>query len=98
MPIRGRPDIGNGIDRFVFRKFQFQSETNGQRQRIKLVNNFEARVFAEIVDAGNVDQVIERQIVAAEFCDFAQIGWPDAVSRLAAKLGFVLKLLPEQLA
>ncbi len=75
VPIRGRPNVGNGIDRADrFRYPQFQTQVNGKGHRVKLVNNFKPWLIAEIVDTGNVDQVIERKIVAAESCDFAQIG------------------------
>ena len=55
VPVRRRPNVGNGVDLLVLRDFQFQSQMNGQRHRVKFVDNFEARIFAEIVDAGDVD-------------------------------------------
>jgi len=36
--------------------------------------------------------------MAGEFCDFAQVGGQDGVSRFAAELSFVLKFLSEQFA
>src|SRR5476649_2547983 len=46
---------------------------NGQGQRIQFVNNFEARLLAEVVDAGDVDQIIKRQLVAAELGDLREV-------------------------
>src|SRR4029077_14171905 len=75
MPVRGRPDVGNGIDRSgIFRQFELQSHMEAERYRIELVNDLETRFLAEIVDAGDVDQIVERKVVAAEFRDPTQIG------------------------
>src|SRR6266481_7960317 len=60
--------------------------------RVQMINNFETRFFAEIVYAGNVEQVIERKIVSAEFRDFAEIACGDCVRRFATKFSFLLKL------
>ena len=46
---------------------------NRQRHRVKLVNNFKPRIFAEIIDARDIDEIIEGKIVAAKLRDFAQI-------------------------
>src|SRR6266404_3008073 len=99
VPIGGRPDIGNSVNRqIIFGDAQLQSQVNGERHRVKLVNNFETRFLAEIVDAGNVDQVIEREIVAAKLCHFAQIGRQNRVSGLAAEFSLTLNLRAEQFA
>src|SRR5437879_13810335 len=87
VPIRGRPDIGNGIDRAdVFGDMEFQSYIDSRRHRIKFVNDLETWFFAEIVDARDIDQIIERELVAAEFCDFMQIAGRDRVSGFTAEL------------
>jgi hypothetical protein len=43
------------------------------RHRVQVIHDFESRLFAEIVDAGDVEQVIERKIVSAEFREVADI-------------------------
>ena len=59
VPVGRRPEIGNGIERTgFFRQFQFQSKVKGIRHRVQVIHDFESRLFAEIVDAGNVEQVI----------------------------------------
>ena len=63
--------------------------------RVQVINNFETRLFAEIVYAGNVEQVIERKLTSAEFRDVAQISFADCVRYLVAKLRFVLKFVGE---
>ena len=83
---------------FVFADFQFQPQMDREGQRVQLVNNLEPRFFARVVDAGDVEQVIEGKIVAAKFRDLAQIDGCNRVSRLAAKFGFRLQLWPEQFA
>src|SRR6266487_393812 len=69
---------------------------NAERHRIQFVNDLETRFLAEIVDAGDVDQIIERKFVATELCHFTQIAWRNHVSRLAAKLRFMLDLYAER--
>ncbi len=63
-----------------------------------MIDNFEPRLFAEIVDAGDIDQVIERKFVPAEFRDFAQVACGNRVSRFTAKFSLVLNLLAERFA
>jgi hypothetical protein len=69
---------------------------DGERHRVKLVDNCEPRFFAAIVDAGDVDQVIEREIVTTEFGDFAQIARQDCVSGFAAEFRGRLELWAKQ--
>ena len=66
--------------------------------RVQVINDFETRLFAEIVDAGDIEQIIERKLGTAELRDFAKIACSDCVRRFAAKFSFVLKFLPEGLA
>ena len=66
--------------------------------RVQVINNFETRLFAEIVDAGDVEQVIERKLGTAELRDFAEIACGDWVRRFATKFSFVLKFLAQGLA
>jgi hypothetical protein len=63
-----------------------------------VIHDFESRLFAEIVDARDVEQVIERKMLSAEFRDFAEIACGDCVRRFATKFGFVLESLAERLA
>ena len=60
-----------------------------------MINDFETWLFAEIVDAREVEQIIERKFVAAKLRDFTEIGRCDPKSRLAAELSFVLQSLAE---
>ena len=46
---------------------------NRECHRVNLVNNFEARFLAQIIDAGNIDKIIKRQFVSTEFRHFTQI-------------------------
>src|SRR5262249_368552 len=68
------------------------------RHRVQVIHDFESRLFAEIVDAGDVQQVIERKFVPAELCDVAEIRFADCVRYLTAKLRFVLKFSFERFA
>jgi hypothetical protein len=54
-----------------------------------MVNNFKARRFAKIVDTGDVDQVIEQKLIAAEFRDLSEVLCRNRVTRLATKLCLV---------
>ena len=56
---------------------ELQAQVNGESHRIELVNNFEARVGPKVVDARNVEQVIEGKLVPAKLCYFVQIGCVD---------------------
>ena len=86
VPVRRRPDIGNGVDCCrIFRNAKFQPQMNRQRHRVKLVDNFKARIFAEIIDARDVDEIIEGEIVATELRHFAQIVRGDREGQFAAK-------------
>jgi hypothetical protein len=58
---------------------------NRKCHRVKLVNNFEARFLAQIIDAGNIDQIIERHLVSTEFRHLTQI------FRLNSERGLVSK-------
>jgi hypothetical protein len=66
------------------------------RHRVQVVHDFESRLFSEIVDAGDVEHVIERKFVSAELCDFAEIRFADCVRYLIAKLASMLKFVPER--
>ena len=99
VPVSRRPDVGDGVDRSdLFRNPKLEPQIDCQGHGIEFVNNFETRLASGIVDARDVDQVIEREIVAAKLCHFVQIGWEDGVSGLAAKLRFLLQFWPEQFA
>ena len=63
-----------------FWNFQFQSQMNSVRHRVEVIDDFEPRLFAEIVDAGDVDQIIEREFVAAEFRNLAEIACGNRVT------------------
>src|SRR5215211_4249606 len=67
-----------------------------QGHRVELVDDFKARLFAEIIDARDVEQVIERQLVPAEFRNLVQVLPADAKGRLAAKLRPLQKSLAEK--
>ena len=66
---------------------------NCARHRVKVIDNFEPGFFAKIVDAGDINQVIEQKFVAAKCCDLTKIVCGNLVSRLTAKLSLVLNLL-----
>jgi hypothetical protein len=66
--------------------------------RVQVINNFKSRLLAEIVDAGDVEQIIERKLGRAELRDFAEIACGDCVRRFATKFSSVLKFLAEGLA
>src|SRR5438477_3360706 len=71
---------------------------NAMWHRVKVINDFESRLLAEIVDACDVDQIIERKFVAAKFCDLTQIARGDRVSGFAAKFSFGLNLQAKRFA
>ena len=66
-----------------------------ERHRIKFVDNFKARLVAEIIDARDVDQVIEGEVVAAEFRNLAQISGKYDKERLAPKVDIPLQLVAQ---
>jgi hypothetical protein len=63
-----------------------------------VIHDFEPRLFAEIVNAGDVQQVIEQKIVSTELRDVAEVACCDCVRRFATKFSSVLKFLAEGLA
>src|SRR6266496_1960351 len=69
---------------------------NAMGHRIKVIDDFKAGLVAEIVDAGDVDQIIERKFVAAEFCDLTKVTCCDRVSRLATKFSLTLNFCFER--
>ena len=93
VPVRCWPDVRNRVnDGDIVRQSELQSHMDAERHRIELVNDFETRFLTEIVDAGDVDQIVERKFIAAKFCDPTQIGGRDCIGGFATKLCFVLKL------
>src|SRR6476469_5600132 len=68
----------------------------GEAHRIEFVNHFEPRLFAEIVDAADVEQIVEGKIVAADFRDFAQISRENDQCGFAAELDLLLQFVAEQ--
>src|SRR5438094_4677861 len=99
VPVRGRPNVGNGIDRADFlRDLQFESQVDSVRHRVKMINDFEPRLLSVVVDAGDVEQIIEREFVATKFGDFTQITTSNRVGRLATKFSLALKFLAERFA
>ena len=74
MPVRRRPDIRDGIDGgIVFRNAQLEPQMNRQRHRVKLVDDLEARLVAEVIHARDVEQIIEGKFVATKLRHFPQI-------------------------
>src|SRR4029450_11117853 len=71
---------------------------NRKRHRVKLVNNFEARFLAQIIDAGNIDQIIERHLVSTEFRHHTQIFRLNSERSLMPKFDSALNFLAEQTA
>src|SRR2546429_472859 len=66
---------------------------NCVRHRIEVINNRETWLFAEIVDAGDIDQVVERKFIPAEFRDLTKIVCSNHASHLTTKFSLVLDLL-----
>ena len=64
--------------------------------RVQVIHHFPPWLFAEIVDAGDIKQVIERKLIATDFGDFDNIICDDRESCFAAKFSFVLKLALER--
>src|ERR1700730_27098 len=71
---------------------------NCVRHRIKMIDNFETRLFSEVVDARDIDQVIEQQFVPAEFRDLTKIVCCNRASRLTTKFSLDLNLGPKRFA
>src|SRR5581483_2562881 len=65
---------------------ELQTQMRGMRHRIEMVNDFKPRVFAEIINACNIEEIIEAQLVAAEARDVAQVVCSDGVAGLATEL------------
>src|SRR5260370_24723954 len=92
VPIRGRPNVRNRVnDSDIFRQSELQSQMDAEPHRIELVNDFETQFLAEIVDAGYVDQIVERKFVTAAFRDPTQISGRDFRGEFTTKLCFVLE-------
>src|SRR5947199_10540540 len=68
---------------------------NAIRHRIQMIDEFEAWLVAEIVDACDVDQVIEGKFVAAKLRDKTKVTRCNRVSGFAAKFSFELKFCLE---
>src|SRR5437868_2577278 len=68
------------------------------RHRIEVINNLETWLFAEIVDAGDIDQVVERKFISAKFRDLTKIVCTNDASRLTTKFSLVLDLLRKRTA
>src|SRR5438128_10694936 len=66
--------------------------------RVKLVSDLETRLFAEIVNAGDIEQIIEREFVTAEYCDFTEIARRNRAGRLASTVTFTLNFSLERFA
>jgi hypothetical protein len=56
-----------------------------------MIDHFETRLLAEIVDAGDIDQIIERKFAAAKLRDLTEITRRDRKSRFVPKFSLVLK-------
>src|ERR1700730_4073860 len=69
---------------------------NRECHRIKLVNNRKARLVAEIIDARDIEQVIERKLVLAKLRHLTQIARRNREGRFTAKLCFLLDLWPQK--
>ena len=71
---------------------------NATRHRIEVINDFESGLFAEVVDAGDIQQIVEPKFIAAKLCDVTNIASTNRVSRLAAKFSLRLNLRTKRLA
>ena len=93
VPIGGWPDVRDGIDDArVLGEAQFQTQMKGEGHGVKLVNHLKAGLFPEVIDTRNIEEIIERDFVAAEPGDFAEIGGRDGVGGFAAELRFLEEL------
>jgi hypothetical protein len=63
-----------------------------------MINDFEPWFFSVVVDAGDIEQIIEREFVATEFGDFTQITTSNRVRRFSTKFSLALKFLAERFA
>src|SRR4051794_36610273 len=88
MPVGRRPDIAKGRNFDILRNRKLQPQMNAERHRVELVNDLETRIFAEVIDARNVEQVIETKFVTAKERHVAQISGCNRERRLAAELRF----------
>src|SRR5439155_26684773 len=68
------------------------------RHRIEVINNLEPWLFAEIVDAGDIDQVVERKFIPAKFRDLTKVVCSNHASRFTTKFSLVLDLLRKRTA
>src|SRR2546421_10134503 len=99
VPIRGRPDIGDGRNgAFIFGDAQLKPEMNRESHRVKLVNDRETRLVTEVIDARDIEEVIERELVFAELRHLAQVARRNSEGYFAAKLRFLLDLRPQKFA
>ena len=71
---------------------------NRQGHGVELVDDLEARFLAEVVHARNIEQVIERKLVAAKLGHFAQILARNDEGGLATKFRLLVKFGAEKLA
>ncbi len=63
-----------------------------------MINDFETRFLAEIVDARDVDQIIERKFFAAKLCDLTEVARGNRKSCFPAKFSLVLNFFAERFA
>ena len=66
--------------------------------RVKLVNDFKPRLISKVIDARNVEQIIEGKFVAAELRHLPDITGVDDKCRLTAKLDLLRSFGSEMLS
>src|SRR6266540_2783177 len=71
---------------------------NAMRHRVKMINDFEARFFSEVVDAGDVEQIVERKFVAAKLCDLAEVAGGNRDAGLTAKFSLAVNFWAKRFA
>ena len=80
--------------RIVFRDAHFQAQMDRERHGVKLVDNLEARLVAKVVDAGDVEQVIEGEFFLAKFRDLLQVARARSVKVVSPRNSILLLNLP----
>src|SRR3954463_4949756 len=65
--------------------------------RVEFINKLETRLVAEVIDAGNIEEIIEREVVAAEFRNLVKIFAADQEGEFVGKFRSSLDLRTEEL-
>ncbi len=88
MPVSGGPDVGDRGHLWIFLGDpEFDPEVGIGLEVAEFVNDLEAGILSEMIDSGEINQVIEPELVPAELGDLPDFGGLDDDAEFAPELG-----------